>query len=192
MNQEFFPDYVVNHHRSDNYIEFATANGVLLRLYIITDNIIWVRFATENLYEDDFSYAVDRSAVFDSVAFDVSSFENHFEVITKTLVIEINKHNLKTCFKNKSGQIILQDEKGFHWEENTHFGGNIVQMSKFVLEGEHFYGLGDKPTHPNLRGKRITNWAMDEYGFHKDTDPIYKCIPFLYSLTSWICLWCLF
>ena len=38
--------------------------------------------------------------------------------------------------------------------------------------------LGDKPVDVNLKGKRFENWATDSYAFGKNTDPIYKAIPF--------------
>jgi 3-dehydroquinate synthase class II len=42
---------------------------------------------------------------------------------------------------------------GFHWEESYEYGGNIVKMSKASKDGECFYGLGDKATQMNLKGK---------------------------------------
>ena len=51
-------------------------------------------------------------------------------------------------------------------------------MSKVCQKSESFYGLGDKPVDVNLKGKRFENWATDSYAFGKNTDPIYKAIPF--------------
>jgi alpha-glucosidase len=82
------------------------------------------------------------------------------------------------------GLIICRDEKGFHWHEHPQFGGQYVNMSKMVQEGEHFYGMGDKTMHLNLRGRRVTNWAMDTYGFKREEDPIYKAIPFYTAIHS--------
>lgn len=59
----------------------------------------------------------------------------------------------------------------------------MVHVSKVIQEGEHFYGLGDKTMHPNLRGRKLTNWAMDTYGYKRDEDPIYKAIPFIWVFT---------
>ena len=36
--------------------------------------------------------------------------------------------------------------------------------------------------HLNLRGKRVQNWATDQYAFGKDQDPIYKSVPFYIGL----------
>ncbi len=51
-------------------------------------------------------------------------------------------------------------------------------MSKACQKSESFYGFGYKPVEGNLKGKRFENWATDSYGFCKNTDPIYKAIPF--------------
>ena len=55
-------------------------------------------------------------------------------------------------------------------------------MSKKAQHAESYYGLGDKPMHSNLRGKRVENWATDQYAFAKDQDPIYKSVPFYIGL----------
>jgi alpha-glucosidase len=55
-------------------------------------------------------------------------------------------------------------------------------MSKTSQEGESYYGLGDKPVDINLKGKRFENWVTDSYAFGRDTDPIYKAIPFYLGL----------
>jgi alpha-glucosidase len=65
-----------------------------------------------------------------------------------------------------------------HWEENVDFGGYYVYCTKKCSQDESFYGLGDKPTSFNLRGKRFQNWATDTYSFARDQDPLYRAIPF--------------
>jgi len=82
----------------------------------------------------------------------------------------------------KDQTLINQDELGFHWEDSYEYGGSIVKMSKVSQEGESYFGLGDKPVHLNLKGKRFENWVTDSYAYGKDTDPIYKAIPFYTGL----------
>ena len=78
--------------------------------------------------------------------------------------------------------LINEEEAGFHWEESHEFGGDIVKMSKVSQPSESYYGLGDKPAHLNLKGKRFENWVTDSYAYGKGTDPIYKAIPFYSGL----------
>jgi len=55
-------------------------------------------------------------------------------------------------------------------------------MSKKANDGECYYGMGDKATHLNLKGKRLENWATDQYAFLKEQDPLYKVVPFYIGL----------
>lgn len=59
-------------------------------------------------------------------------------------------------------------------------------MSKTINDRESYFGLGDKPEHLNLKGKRFENWVTDSYAFGKETDPIYKAIPLykVYTVTK--------
>jgi alpha-glucosidase len=91
---------------------------------------------------------------------------------------------MRVAISDLEGNSILEDELGFHWEESYHYGGNIVKMSKASKDGECFYGLGDKATHLNLKGKRLENWATDQYAFHKDQEPLYKVVPFYIGLAN--------
>lgn len=164
-----------------DYIDIHTDNYCCLRVYIIADYILRFRFATDGVFEKDFSYAIDPNFKPGNPNYLID--ENAEELIIKTnaLVCKINKNHLSTTILNMDGQVVCEDEKGFHWEEFEKYGGNIVQMSKKVQEGESYFGLGDKPVEPNLRGKRFMNWGTDEYGYTSETDPLYKNINFFYG-----------
>ncbi|MCK6692914.1 MAG: DUF5110 domain-containing protein, partial [Thermoanaerobaculia bacterium] len=56
------------------------------------------------------------------------------------------------------------------------------KMSKKCHRKEVFYGLGDKTCSPNLHGKTFENWCTDAFGFGRETDPLYRAIPFYYSM----------
>ena len=70
----------------------------------------------------------------------------------------------------------------FHWEENYDQGGNRVKMSKVSQAAESYYGMGDKASHINLKGRKVENWVTDQYAFGKDQEPLYKAIPFYIGL----------
>jgi len=176
--REFFPGKIIQSDRSENGFNFRTSHNVLIHLSIISDDIIRVRYGIDEVFEKDFSYAIDHKKPLAPEILTIKEEESLYLIRTKTLCIEIEKESSKISFKDQNGHVINEDEKGFHWEENYDFGGQIVQMSKTIQDSEYYYGLGDKPTQFNLRGKRLTNWGSDVYGFHKDSDPIYKNIPF--------------
>lgn len=174
---------VLSHHTVDkNIFHFYSENQVILKIEVISDSIIRVRCGTDGTLEDDFSYAIDKKYVGSYSALDLSETDTNFVLQTSKVKCFINKSNLKITFKDIDDNIINEDEKGFHWEEFQASGGNIVKQSKHVFDKEMYFGLGDKPHSLNMRGKRLQIWGTDEYGFEKDTDPIYKNIPFYMGL----------
>src|SRR5690606_36814022 len=131
----------------------------------------------------DFSYAITKYASRGYNVLEVTEDDTFYIITTAKLICNISKIDLRSfIYDAKDKTLLCEDELGFHWEENYHIGGNIVKMSKTTQEGESYYGLGDKPSDNNLKGKRFENWVTDSYAFGKHTDPIYKAIPFYTAL----------
>lgn len=183
MNKtEFFPGSLKSHTWTDGRYEGHTDQGNILRVEPITDYIIRVRYSSRGYFEKDFSYAIDPA--FDRSPTDISYKDGPTvtEISTPHVKCRICKADSKVTFLNKEDHVINKDEKGFHYERDTDSGNDIVQMSKTVYSSEVFYGLGDKPTELNLKGRRFENWGMDCYGYDYGSDPLYKNIPFYYGL----------
>ncbi|HAO14822.1 MAG TPA: glycosyl hydrolase [Tenacibaculum sp.] len=173
-----FPDKICSFYQDVDKIYFTTENGVILQVTIIRGSIIRFRYATDNNFEKDFSYAISSDSVRGYGKLEIEEDDKMYRIITLKNIVEINKVDLRTSIYDISGKIICEDEWGFHWEQSYEYGGNIVKMSKTAPQGECYYGLGDKAMHLNLKGKRVENWATDQYAFGKDQDPLYKTIPF--------------
>ncbi len=178
---EFYPGTFKKYNETNEYLEIQTDNGTYLRIYILDDNILRIRYCTETVFEEDFSYAIDPNFTPDQKKYSVQETADLIIINTDSLSCRISKNHLYLSIYNLDGKLICEDEKGFHWEEYEKHGGNIVQLSKTVQEGESYFGLGDKPVEPNLRGKRFINWGTDEYGYTTETDPLYKNINFYYG-----------
>ncbi|MCM4165207.1 MULTISPECIES: glycoside hydrolase family 31 protein [unclassified Arenibacter] len=177
-----YPNTIVEFQRDTDKLYFTTSNGVILEMTVLRDSILRFRYATENIFEPDFSYAISENV---SVGFNQLKVEetvSEYLVYTAKLKVLVDKKTLRTQISDLEGNIINEDELGFHWEENYEFGGNSVKMSKITQNAESFYGLGDKATHSNLKGKRVSNWVTDQYAYGKDQDPLYKAIPFFIGL----------
>jgi alpha-glucosidase len=176
---EKFPDEIISVNKDRDTVLFTCKGNVMLRVQVITDYILRFRYATDGYFQEDFSYAIDKAFEGGYTKFELHEEEGCWQIRTATLKCCIKKKNLKAIFTDaETGREINRDEKGFHWEPHPLYGGNIVIMSKTVQHGEHYFGLGDKPMQLNLRGRRVQNWATDEYGYIKDKDPLYKTIPF--------------
>ncbi|WP_343329029.1 glycoside hydrolase family 31 protein [Polaribacter staleyi] len=174
-----FPSEIVSYKKDVDTLYFTTKNNVILQLTVVRDSVIRFRYSTTGKFENDFSYGVTIHASRGYYFLDVTEDETHYIVTTSKLICKVEKSSLQVkLFDAIDLKLINEDEIGFHWEESYEYGGDIVKMSKACQRAESFYGLGDKPVDVNLKGKRFENWATDSYAFGKDTDPIYKAIPF--------------
>lgn len=178
IHNEFLPGKFQSIEKVHNSFVVKTDHHCVIKITFLNDFVVRLRYSTDGYFDHDFSYAISAKFIADNLDISVIDKTNFIELKSQELVVAIQKADSKIVFTDLNGRLICRDEKGFHWEENHEYGGNIVKMSKAVQEGEHFYGMGDKTMHLNLRGKRVTNWAMDVYGFKKEEDPIYKAIPF--------------
>ncbi|MFN6946021.1 MAG: glycoside hydrolase family 31 protein [Cytophagaceae bacterium] len=176
-----FPDYVQKWERDGNAFYFYCTKTVL-KVSVISDKIIRFRFAVDGNFEKDFSYSQAQLYEGTVKSLEFVEEEDHFVIITSFLECIISKRGLYTKILDKEGRILQEDEKGYHWEDHPKFGGEIVMISKKVQSGEHFFGLGDKASDFDLRSKRFELWGKDTYGYLKDSDPLYKNIPFFLGL----------
>ncbi|MBT2161685.1 glycoside hydrolase family 31 protein [Zobellia barbeyronii] len=179
-----YPNEIVNFVRDKDKFYFTTENGVILEITVIQDRTIRFRYGTDYAFQPDFSYAIDPNASRGYSHLDCLETKTEYIIETSKLQVLIDKKTLRTQISDLNGNIINEDELGFHWEENYEHGGNTVKMSKITQHTESFYGMGDKATHSNLKGKRVNNWVMDQYAYAKDQDPLYKAIPFYIGLHS--------
>lgn len=176
-----YPDIIKEWKKEGNYFYFYTSETIL-EVRIISDKIVRFRYAADGNFQRDFSYAVSERLEESPVNFGLREYEENFEIYTEALRIYIARDDMRLTITDPEGFIINQDELGFHWQYYLQKGGKIVYCSKQIQEDEYFFGMGDKPTDLNLHGKRLENYGTDAYGFQKDTDPLYRNIPFYYGL----------
>lgn len=179
---ELFPGKIINWNQEGNTLHFFTENHIELRVTVISDRIIRFRYITEAPEPTDFSYAISDYDKWDIEFLEIKEKEDHIRITTDRVICTISKENTSSRILDRSGNVLCEDEKGFHWEYDKENGGDIVIQSKKLLGSEHFYGLGDKPCKLDLRGKRLQNWGSDTYGYGKNSDPLYKNIPFYLAL----------
>jgi alpha-glucosidase len=100
--------------------------------------------------------------------------------------IRIEKNNLHIAILDHTGNIIQSDAapSGYHLRRTLMRGTCEVKMRKAIQPNERFYGLGDKSTSLQLRGKKFQNWNTDAYAFGAQSDPLYRTIPFFLGKTD--------
>ena len=177
------PSKVIGFEKDVDTLYFSTENDVVLQLTVLRDSVLRFRYTTTGTFDNDFSYAITKYGSTGYNHLEIEDLKTFYKITTSKLICHIAKKNLGIqIYDAVDEQLINQDEIGFHWEESYQYGGNIVKMSKVSNEGESYYGLGDKPSHLNLKGRRFENWVTDSYAYGKHTDPIYKSIPFYTGL----------
>ena len=180
-----FPSKIIDFRKDVNALYFTTDNDVILQLTVLRDSVLRFRYTTTGNFEKDFSYAITKYASSGYNKLLIEEEKDKYVITTSKLICKILKENLEVALYDAlDGVLINEEEAGFHWEENYQYGGNVIKMSKVAQNGESYYGLGDKPVHLNLKGKRYENWVTDSYAYGKDTDPIYKAIPFYTALSN--------
>jgi alpha-glucosidase len=178
-----FPSKIISYKKEVDQLYFYADNNTVLQLTIVRDSVIRFRFTTNSIFENDFSYAITKYASIGYNKLEITEDDQKYIIVTEKLICHIYKIDMRSAiFDAKDNQLICEDELGFHWEESYEFGGNIVKMSKSSQNSESYYGLGDKPSNLNLKGHRFENWVTDSYAYGKNTDPIYKAIPFYIGL----------
>jgi hypothetical protein len=100
---------------------------------------------------------------------------------TGPLVVHVDRGSLALTVTDAAGHVIVADAG-----QPIRFDGPSFTISKALPLGEHIYGMGDKTGTFDRRGESFVDWNTDSYGFQRDTDPIYKSIPF-YIATGAIC-----
>ncbi|PQJ76051.1 glycoside hydrolase family 31 protein [Polaribacter gangjinensis] len=174
-----FPSEIIKYKKVVDTLYFTTKNNVILQVTVVRDSVIRFRYTTTGKFDNDFSYGITIHASRGYNFLEVTEEETHYVIKTSKLICKVEKLSLQIkIYDALDLKLINEDELGFHWEESYEFGGDIVKMSKVCQRAESYYGLGDKPVGVNMKGKRFENWVTDSYAFGKDTDPIYKAIPF--------------
>ncbi|MBX7110048.1 MAG: glycoside hydrolase family 31 protein [Chitinophagales bacterium] len=157
---------------------FCFSDGVSkVEVKVVSDEIIRVRVAPVGEFLEEFSYAITDHA-FRISRIENSETDDFYIIATATVSCRIRKTDFLISFADVHGLVVNEDAIAMHWEEHAAYGGYYVYCSKKYQEGEHFFGLGDKPADLDMLGKRYSMWGTDAYAYERERDPLYKNIPF--------------
>ncbi len=159
---------------------FKDINSVL-KISVVSDEIIRVRLAPHGTFLPDFSYGLQEFSFQPSEPI-FSILDEAYSIKTPATEVRIAKDGFKLSFYDADGMLIGEDAEGVHWEENIDFGGYNVFCTKTIQPEENFYGLGDKASDFNLKGRGFSLWSTDAYAFERNTDPLYRNVPFYIGL----------
>jgi alpha-glucosidase len=160
-------------------IEMLTNIGKL-NIYILSDDLVRIRFTNKKNFEKDFSYAVIKND-FEINSCKVSEEKNKIIFTTNKLIIEVNKNPLRIIFKDLEENIISEDQNNF---SISTFGDEITTY-KSVSSNEKFFGLGEKTGNLNKKGSSFKMWNTDFPAYGTKKDPLYSSIPFFIGIKNY-------
>lgn len=178
VNAEFISaGKITDHTLKNNCVEFKLVNG-LLCIYILTDNMIRIRYTNKDKFFEAPSYAVIQKKPESS--FSLRENKDCFEIKTKELFLKISINPCRISIFNNYGQLICEDEKSFGISTD----GDEIRCFKTLHNDELFFGLGEKTGFLNRRGNQYMMWNTDMPFYTKEQDPLYVSIPFFIGLRN--------
>ncbi len=167
---------------ADNIFLFFSETKMALRIHCLTDQMIRFRYALRGEFPADFSYAIDEQFAPTAPKVVMDETSTHYVIKTAVLKCFIDKTDMRIRMENLDGEVVCEDSLGFQARSTILKGLERIGMHKKSPANEYFFGLGDKSSILNLRGKSFENWATDSFAYGEGTDPLYKSIPFYYGL----------
>ena len=180
--QDITPDEVANVRWRDGAYEFVCKNHVTLRVQILTTGMIRFRYAPDGVFAPDFSYAIDPDFQAEKVVVRLHENPNEYVLLSEQLQVVVSKTGLQVKIYDHDDHILCEDAAGFKARRTVMQGWSQISLEKKCHRKEVFFGLGDKTCGTNLSGKKFQNWCTDSYAFNRKMDPLYRAIPFYYSL----------
>ncbi len=148
-----------------------TENG-WLHLDVIRKDIIRVRSGKLGEEWTEYSYAVIAKP--EDAHFKYTAHDDHGQLQTDALNVEITKKSCALTFKDLEGNVLNADDPAF----GTSWLGQEVSTYKSLQKGERFIGLGEKTGPLDRRGRSYVNWNTDSFAYGPETDPLYLSAPF--------------
>lgn len=143
-----------------------------VEISFLAPDIVRVRMRHSHEFPPPFSYAVERIDWPHPPVETVDAAEI-YTAKTERLICRIHKKGSRLTFETPEGRVISDDVDGIEWRENE------VRWTRHMPSQERAYGLGQRASSLNLRGKRLALWNSDPGpGYERDVDPAYFSIPF--------------
>lgn len=175
------PDEVADVRWRDGAYEFKCRNHVTLRIQILTAGVVRLRYSPDGHFGPDFSYALAPGFKPDKVSVTLRENAAEYLLVSEQVQVVISKTGLLVRFYDMDDRVLCEDAEGYSAKRTVMQGWNELRMSKKCHRREVFFGLGDKSCSFNLSGHNLVNWCTDAFAYGKDSDPLYRAIPFYYA-----------
>lgn len=177
------PDEIIAVRWRSGAYEFVSESGIALRIQVLQQGIIRFRYSPDGEWERDFSYAISPDFEPEKLNVTLNETKNEYVLSADLLQVVVAKTGMKVRIFDHDDHLLHEDEEGFSARRTVLEGWDQVSLRTNCHRKTLFYGLGDKSAAgSNLHGKKFENWCTDAYAFGKETDPLYRDIPFYYTV----------
>ena len=161
---------------ANNEITFHTEHAVV-RVTVLTPEIIRVRMALGSSFGPDYSWAVIKTE-WPAVHVEFSRTPNMEIIRTGKIEVHAQLSPFRLAFYDATGRLISKDsdDLGMAWD------GRQVRCWKDMPAEEHYFGLGENAGPLDKRGQTAVMWNTDAYGWGATTTPLYQTVPFFIGL----------
>ncbi len=144
---------------------------------VLAADLIRVRMVHETSLPPDHSYAVAKTN-WPGVPVEFSGDKAVRIIRTPDVEVRAQLSPFRLAFYDRKGNLISKDAdtRGVSWD------GPRVRCWKWMPEDEHYFGLGEKSTPLDKRGRSYVMWNQDPAGFDASSEPLYQSVPFFIAL----------
>ena len=157
----------------------ATANGWGVEVVRFRENVLRLRFAPNGAFEEVPTYALPEGTTPEG-PLDVTEDERRFRFATPGGELVLAKADGRFATYTADGAETQTCATPPH-RVTSIMAGTVEVGVNFDIDDdfEAFHGLGDKPGHLDMHGRRYTMWNTDAFGYDHRSDELYKSIPFV-------------
>jgi alpha-glucosidase len=163
----------------DDGIEIRDGHAVM-QVTALRDDVLRVRVGPGGTLPEDASWAVLAEARASKVTVKPETLAGSVGFRTAKLIVRVEKATMALTVTDLAGHVIDQDEAS----RPVEYDGEAFRVTKVSPPEEHYFALGDKPGPLDRRNMAFTLWNTDAFGFQESTDPIYKSIPFVFTMNQ--------
>jgi alpha-glucosidase len=173
-----FAGKVTDLRKYDNRVELTLENAKV-NIYVYDNNVIRFRYTNKKEFSRAPSYAVIYGLPH-KTNFGFSDDKTDIKITTDELIVKITKSPCRIVIYDKEMNLINSDDESF----GVSFDNDEVRCFKKLLDGESFYGLGEKTGNLRKNGNEYTLWNTDFPAYNNKTDALYQSIPFFYGIRN--------
>ncbi|MGO9272589.1 MAG: glycoside hydrolase family 31 protein [Terriglobia bacterium] len=159
-----------------NQVTFSSRQATVV-VTILAPDVVRVRMVTGTSLAPDHSYAVVKTD-WPKVSIEFAGDKETRIIRTPELEVRAQLSPFRLAFYDRNGNLISKDadNRGMSWD------GPAIRCWKWMPEDEHYYGLGEKSTPLDKRGRSYVMWNQDPAGFDASSEPLYQSVPFFIGL----------